>query len=320
LRRVFSINPVYAAGLGGTILKRDEPTDATLISFQAVITSDGQISLDWQTGFEADNLGFHIYREQNGKRARITQQLIAGSALIAGSRTALTAGKTYTLRDRTGGKESRYWLETVFAAQSNLAEAAPHCTPWFQLDRGADCWQVFALARRARMLITVRATHDRKLDDQAGASVVQTTTGIIQLRNNDIMGGNINLAFSVFTWQACIETLLKALQIIPADTAAVDGWLYLMMGLVLLGFTPISFKVNTAAAMFIAGADIFFLGTTYALLLGSSTVGFYAAWGLVLCVISCLWQGVGITLNSLYGKEVIGFGPPLLKMNSGEAA
>jgi uncharacterized protein len=152
------------------------------------------------------------------------------------------------------------------------------------------------------------------------ASVVQTTTGIIQLRNNDIMGGNINLAFSVFTWQACIETLLKALQIIPANTAAVDGWLYLMMGLVLLGFTPISFKVNTAAAMFIAGADIFFLGSTYAQLFGSSTVGFYAAWGLILCVISCLWQGVGITLNSIYGKDVIGFGPPLLKMNSGDAA
>lgn len=145
------------------------------------------------------------------------------------------------------------------------------------------------------------------------ASIVQTITGIIQLKNNDVMGGNINLAFSVFTWYACIQTLLKALQIIPADTAFIDGWLYLMMGLVLLGFTPISFKANFAAALFIGGADIFFMGTTYASLFGSSTVGFYAAWGLVLCVISCLWQGVGITLNNIYGREVIGFGPPLLK-------
>jgi len=145
-------------------------------------------------------------------------------------------------------------------------------------------------------------------------SIIQTITGVIQLKNKDILGGNINLAFSVFTWQACIENLLKALQIIPANTAFVDGWLYLMMGLILLGFTPISFKVNTAVALFIAGADIFFMGTSYAALFGSATVGFYAAWGLILCVISCLWQGVGITLNDVYGKTVIGFGPSWLKM------
>lgn len=150
------------------------------------------------------------------------------------------------------------------------------------------------------------------------ASVVQTITGIIQLKNHDILGGNINLAFSVFTWQACIENLLKALQIIPADTAFIDGWLYLMMGLVLLGITPISFKVNSAVAMFIGGADIFFIGTAYASLLGSPAVGFYAAWGLVLCIISCLWQGVGITLNTLYGQETVKFGPPLIK--SGDAS
>jgi len=152
------------------------------------------------------------------------------------------------------------------------------------------------------------------------ASIVQTITGVIQLKNNDILGGNINLAFSVFTWQACIETLLKALQIIPANTAFIDGWLYLMMGLVLLGFTPISFRVNTAAALFIAGADIFFMGTSYASLFGSATVGFYAAWGLILCVISCLWQGVGITLNNIYGQEAIGFGPALIRSNSSSEA
>lgn len=60
--------------------------------------------------------------------------------------------------------ESRYWGEMLALAQSNLAESAPSCTPWFQLDRGADCWEVFALAHRAEMLLTVRATHDRRVD------------------------------------------------------------------------------------------------------------------------------------------------------------
>lgn len=152
------------------------------------------------------------------------------------------------------------------------------------------------------------------------ASIVQTIAGIIQLKNNDVLGGNINLAFSVFTWYACIETLLKALQIIPADTAFIDGWLYLMMALILLGFTSTMLKANLASALFIVGADIFFLGTTYACLFGSATVSFYASWGLVLCVVSCLWQGVGISLNDAFGRTVISFGPAPIKSNISEAA
>lgn len=145
------------------------------------------------------------------------------------------------------------------------------------------------------------------------ASIVQTITGVVQLKNNDILGGNINLAFSVFTWHASIGTLLKALQIIPADTIFIDGWLYLMMGLILLGFTPIMLKANTAAALFIIGADIFFMGTSFASIFGVGSIAWYAAWGLIPCVVSCLWQGVGISLNEALGKTVVGFGPAWLK-------
>jgi hypothetical protein len=61
--------------------------------------------------------------------------------------------------------ESDHWLDVLYAARSTL-EFAPHCTPWFQMDRGADCWQVLALAHQLDMLITVRAVHDRRLDGQ----------------------------------------------------------------------------------------------------------------------------------------------------------
>ncbi len=150
-------------------------------------------------------------------------------------------------------------------------------------------------------------------------SIVQTIAGIVQLKNNDIMGGNIYLAFSVFTWHACIENLLIALNIITVSTAFIDGWLYLMMGLLMAGFTPAFLKTNLAAALFIIGADIFFLGTSYASIFGSSSVGFYAAWGLILCVISCLWQSIGGALNGAYGQEVISFGSPLLNSSSSKS-
>ena len=74
------------------------PTAVTLISFGAT-EYDGRVLLQWRTGHEVDNLGFHLYREVSGVRTRITPQLVAGSALIAGPGAVLTAGRPYAWWD-----------------------------------------------------------------------------------------------------------------------------------------------------------------------------------------------------------------------------
>lgn len=61
-------------------------------------------------------------------------------------------------------RETRFWLEQLGAVQEAFAEQAGHCVPWFQLDRGADCWPVIAMASEQRLLLTVRAAHDRRVD------------------------------------------------------------------------------------------------------------------------------------------------------------
>ncbi len=63
--------------------------------------------------------------------------------------------------------EIEHWLEVLVSSHSKLATIAPQCTPWYQMDRGADCWQVLTLARELDMLVTVRAVHDRCLDGGA---------------------------------------------------------------------------------------------------------------------------------------------------------
>ena len=95
------------------------PTAIKLISF-AAISHDGDVLLTWKTGFEVNNLGFHIYREEGKELYRLTPDLIAGSALLAGSGTALRAGRSYqwwdpsTLRDQSSSLMNvRYWLEDV---------------------------------------------------------------------------------------------------------------------------------------------------------------------------------------------------------------
>jgi hypothetical protein len=116
-----------------TTVTVDEPTAVRLTSFAAVQNGDA-VTLHWQTGYEARNLGYNIYRERNGKRVCITASLVAGSALVAGRQTTLRSGLNYTWYDdlkqpdddRLQPGESReqhpvrrqqsavtYWLEDV---------------------------------------------------------------------------------------------------------------------------------------------------------------------------------------------------------------
>jgi len=60
-------------------------------------------SIEWQTGLEVNNLGFRIYRDESGKRSLVNPQIVAGSALVAGSVT-MHAGRSYSWWD--GGNRS----------------------------------------------------------------------------------------------------------------------------------------------------------------------------------------------------------------------
>lgn len=71
------------------------------------------MTLRWRTGYEADNLGFNVYRDEAGKRTRLNPSLIAGSALLTGERGVLTAGQSYIWTDRQGLTGESYWLEVV---------------------------------------------------------------------------------------------------------------------------------------------------------------------------------------------------------------
>jgi len=68
-------------------------------------------TLNWNTAFEARNLGFHLYREVNGERTRVTPALIAGSALFATS-GKLANGRPYAWNDATN-EGATYWLEEI---------------------------------------------------------------------------------------------------------------------------------------------------------------------------------------------------------------
>ncbi|HTG17132.1 MAG TPA: C25 family cysteine peptidase [Blastocatellia bacterium] len=98
----------------------NNPTEIELASFTTT-DRNGRALIEWQSGFEADNLGYNVYREENGKRTRLNRQIVAGSALLTGVGTTLAAGRSYYWWDNAPPRKGNalYWLEELdLAGQS----------------------------------------------------------------------------------------------------------------------------------------------------------------------------------------------------------
>ena len=115
------IGTMTIAGQTFTVNQAGNPSAVTLVSFTASGYDNG-VLVQWQTGMEVENLGFRVYREQAGQRVRVTPEIVAGSALIAGARTTMTAGNSYSWWDGGVGdcgsrladcRDIRYWLEDI---------------------------------------------------------------------------------------------------------------------------------------------------------------------------------------------------------------
>ena len=97
------------------------PTAVKLEKFAAT-GYDGGVYLQWKTGLEADNLGFNIYRDENGVRTLLNPQVVAGSALLSGTEIALKTGRSYGWWDASAASKGtvQYWLEDIdLNGQSN---------------------------------------------------------------------------------------------------------------------------------------------------------------------------------------------------------
>ncbi|MGD0567241.1 MAG: C25 family cysteine peptidase [Candidatus Sulfotelmatobacter sp.] len=109
------------------------PTSIHLHSFVTRVIKDktgaNRTVLLWKTGGEAHNLGFNIYREQNGARVRLNSSLIAGSALLMSGSSLKHSAKSYAWIDSykidsskidsspidssSASGSGSYWLEDV---------------------------------------------------------------------------------------------------------------------------------------------------------------------------------------------------------------
>ena len=91
----------------------DAPTAVRMQSASATRYDNGTF-IEWKTAYEAENLGFNVYREEDSVRERLTPSILAGSGLLVGPGPA-AAAQTYGWWDlkRHKGSKATYWLEDV---------------------------------------------------------------------------------------------------------------------------------------------------------------------------------------------------------------
>jgi uncharacterized repeat protein (TIGR01451 family) len=88
------------------------PTRIHLQALTAEASPQGVV-LRWKTAGELNNLGFNVYREQNGERIRLNRTLVAGSALMMRGYLERHGGKSYAWIDAGATTDSTYWLEDL---------------------------------------------------------------------------------------------------------------------------------------------------------------------------------------------------------------
>jgi uncharacterized repeat protein (TIGR01451 family)/fimbrial isopeptide formation D2 family protein len=69
-------------------------------------------TITWRTSYEQDNLGFYVWRQlADGTRQRVTDRIIAGSALISGRK--IKDGRSYHINDNNSPAGVQYYIEDV---------------------------------------------------------------------------------------------------------------------------------------------------------------------------------------------------------------
>jgi len=231
------------------------PTATTAVTLQSFTATggNGEVLLQWETGSELNNLGFHLYRSASeaGPWQRITSSLIPGlgsspdGAQYAYHDTGLANGSTwyYLLEDvETTGKTKRHGpvSATPQAGVAAAPVADPAAPPVPAPVEQARTWLRFGQPEATSLTVVER---------QAGGAVIELQTGgFYALPDED---GSVFLSIPGFE-----ETRLAGAPTLPVKLAwleAVAGrkvQIVSMVGQDVVAFTSLRPSVVGEAAMF----------------------------------------------------------------------
>lgn len=160
------------------------------------------------------------------------------------------------------------------------------------------------------------------------AGLILTIVGLIGLRNGDTINGVLNLCFGVFFFATPALTYifqfwggmpLLALGIPGIPTTIVNGYVFIILGIVLATFVPILGRTSwvPSVAMLIMVIGIFLMA--FYLMQGFPPMGIWpligkiAGWFLFIGGLVMLYLGMAIGLLTGFGRVILPVGRPTFK-------
>jgi len=89
-----------------------QSVELQLTSSSATPTKTG-VLLRWSINAVADNLGFNVYRLNDGQRTRVNREMIPGALFAPGTPALRRGGYSFSWLDREGSANSTYFIESV---------------------------------------------------------------------------------------------------------------------------------------------------------------------------------------------------------------
>ncbi|BAE83501.1 acetate uptake transporter family protein [Desulfitobacterium hafniense] len=152
-----------------------------------------------------------------------------------------------------------------------------------------------------------------------GGFITQVIVGAIELKEGQILGGNVFLYFSAFFMlvgglEFFVKYFAAAQQwSIPLDTR-IDGWAWIVLSFCLVLWTPAYFKATSVLTMIVILIDIAVVQVAF-LDLGVLSPSFkpFAAYALLFAGILAMYLSAALILNTTYGKTILPLTKPWVK-------
>ena len=151
-----------------------------------------------------------------------------------------------------------------------------------------------------------------------GGGIVQWTTAVMELKDHNIVGGNVFLFFAAFFMFAAALSVFAKFMLLSFNIkplSYVEGWLWMAGAGFLTVVTPAYFKANKAICILVLLVDVV-LWTIVTLDLGISDP---AVWKPVVgyLLIVAGWIGIylagAVVCNTAYGKAIYPVPSPFIK-------
>lgn len=149
-----------------------------------------------------------------------------------------------------------------------------------------------------------------------GGFIVQVIVGVIELKEGNILGGNIFTFFSAFfMFVTGLELIFKFFAGINGwkIDARIDGWAWLALSIALLAWTPGYFKSPLSLFAVVIALDVAVPLVALMDLKWIPPVTMISGTFLYIAGIFGLYTGTAVVLNTVYGRTILPTGGPLIK-------